>query len=599
MTLQGPLFGSVLSGQFGVNEIAPAITVGKFVGSLFTREKDSEIFQPLVKGYGIYLRRLSNYLYTDTLPDVKLDSVVGVATLLILILRYVEAAEDIVEDLQCLLKGEFGIIRGGRLEPTNSEPAMETLPFSIREPLRSYVRSVLDADADSPQHHRCIVWLSHLSLLVGNSRNLWSTSKYSRNDTADIAKGISVARTFQNPPSEIAKPRVTALHGGSAEISRIIARRLLCDRPAEDCLLLSGTRHILARKAAEGFHNVYKYKDYKTIDAKLAETSINPILVAFTIGCMKSLISNAPRKISTYAMTLGEGYGPDSGHLYFLNFCERLITTRNSLEELLYTASTIWGGLVPQMAFPKGRLLGIVCPEITILLDILYDPKSVAKNGLSKGIMGIYEGSVPILPQDPFHGAIMAGDVNLEHVYSTVDASKNKLPQSRSFRVQSPESNLIFTVEPFTRANGSLSAILCGWQAGDVAFQLNPYNFFHNLIYKRKLELADAEPRMRQSTHIARNLRIAESRDVVYINGAGLVYLQYLGPDGVVAIIDTGARLDWQVAAAGCVRPGDAIMVVEESDGNLLRGSEFDLMRVSARSCLIFCCGDWRPNDED
>ena len=202
MTLQGPGGAGQLSFQLGVNEIASAITVGKFVGSLFTRPKDAEIFPPLEQGFDIYLRRVPEWLQyisfkrsgtvlgsgqkklavKDTLPGLTLESVVGIATFLVLILRYVETAEDIVDYLQNLLKGEYGIVCGGKLESVGNEPPMASLPFSIREPLRSYVRGVLDADADSSQHHRCLSWLSRLSLLVGNTKDLLSTSVYSHTD---------------------------------------------------------------------------------------------------------------------------------------------------------------------------------------------------------------------------------------------------------------------------------------------------------------------------------------------------------------------------------------------------------------------------------
>jgi hypothetical protein len=750
MTLQGPLPYGQLSYQLGVNEIASVITVGKYVGSLWTRKRDAVIFDALVEKYEIFMRRIPDYLAAvtfsrsgtalgagqrriavpDTLPDIQLNSIDGIATFVILVLRYVESPEDIVDHLQRLLKGEYAIICGGMLESSESEPPMASLPFSIRENLRSYVRSVLDADADSPQHRRCLIWLSELSSLIGNARDLLRTSKYSRSEhrrfvkyllggrpsanglpanqfhtlalgTAmialaalanganislvcvtndgqrislpqdyrphtqeeplsvilwltdppkEVAQTLNVAQTFDNPSRGDLKPHALPVHGGSAEISRIMARRLSCDSlPPEDCLLLweegmtlglgmtwtvisndgnfnnnlrlrlskssmytdhsvlleplakkwysgprSDIRHDLARKAAGAFHNVYRYNDYENIDAKRAETSINLVLTAFAVGCLKKLFSNAPPRLSCYAIVFEDDENP----VRLLSFCDGLITTGYTLTELMHIAGSVWGGLVPHHSFPDARLVGIVCPEITILLDVLHDPKSLAKNGLAKGIMSLFEGSVPIIPQDPFHGAVIAGDPNQDQVYSTVDDRKNSLPHSTSGRTQPPEFNLIFTVEPFVQPGGSLSAILCAWGAGDVAFQLNPYNVFHNLIYKRKLESADEGLRQRELSAIRSQLREPEILTTAYINRATLMNLQYLQVKGCGAIIDSGPIVDWQIAAAGCVLPGFAIMVVEESDHELLQTGRFDLKRLTAGTCLISCCGDYHPSSD-
>jgi len=72
------------------------------------------------------------------LPNIKLSSVTRIATFVILILRYVETPDDIVDYIQALLKGEFGTIRGGQLEPK------ETLLYAIS----TYITGILDADAD-------------------------------------------------------------------------------------------------------------------------------------------------------------------------------------------------------------------------------------------------------------------------------------------------------------------------------------------------------------------------------------------------------------------------------------------------------------------
>lgn len=138
----------------------------------------------------------------------------------------------------------------------------------------------------------------------------------------------------------------------------------------------------------------------------------------------------------------------------------------NEVFDRLCIAGSVWGGLTYQMGFPDGRLVGIVCPEVTILLDVLDDPMRIAEHGLGKGMMSLHEDSVPVLPRDPLHGAIFAGNPNPNEVYTTVSAP---MEQTR----QSEVSKVIFTWEPFAQANAPLSAIICGWESGDVAFELD------------------------------------------------------------------------------------------------------------------------------
>lgn len=129
-----------------------------------------------------------------------------------------------MEYLQRLLKGGYHVVCGGMLEPSGPQLPMASLPFSIRENLRSYVRAVLDADADSPPHHRCLGWLSHLSLLVGNARDPSSTSKYSRAEhrrflrylLGHCSSGDSLPdNQFQTLATGVAMIALTALANGA------------------------------------------------------------------------------------------------------------------------------------------------------------------------------------------------------------------------------------------------------------------------------------------------------------------------------------------------------------------------------------------------
>jgi len=60
--------GKIIQTQFRLAEISSAITIGKVVGTIITREQDATIWKPLSLQYGIRFTRLPNYL-----DHVKLD----------------------------------------------------------------------------------------------------------------------------------------------------------------------------------------------------------------------------------------------------------------------------------------------------------------------------------------------------------------------------------------------------------------------------------------------------------------------------------------------------------------------------------------------
>ena len=91
--------------------------------------------------------------------------------------------------------------------------------------------------------------------------------------------------------------------------------------------------------------------------------------------------------------------------------------------------------------------------------NILVDPKAVALYRLSKGLMTLYEGSVPLLPRDPTSGYVFAG-------------------------AASPCTRLILTLEPFS-IDGAPSVVLCVWYGGHVALQLDLKRVYCNVMADR------------------------------------------------------------------------------------------------------------------
>lgn len=109
----------------------------------------------------------------------------GVATVVVLVLRYVESLQDIVEDVEGLLSGKFAIVKGGLLtadeapvvDRANPQGQTTLLVTCYSAVLR---KGVIEADAYSPMRNRCMTCMSQLTKLVGSARSIQSSFKYVR-----------------------------------------------------------------------------------------------------------------------------------------------------------------------------------------------------------------------------------------------------------------------------------------------------------------------------------------------------------------------------------------------------------------------------------
>ncbi|PMD32175.1 hypothetical protein L207DRAFT_572434 [Hyaloscypha variabilis F] len=157
MTLVPSTLGQLIQTQLGVNELASAVVVGKAVGSLITRQSDASFFLPLQRKYGLFVRDIPKYLQSitfdrsgtilgdrqrripveNTLEGVKLDSVEGIATFMVLILRHVESPADIVDYLEDMLKGEFRLVGRAR----SDEASKDTVTARTRALLIPFART--------------------------------------------------------------------------------------------------------------------------------------------------------------------------------------------------------------------------------------------------------------------------------------------------------------------------------------------------------------------------------------------------------------------------------------------------------------------------
>ncbi|UZP37091.1 hypothetical protein NXS19_004907 [Fusarium pseudograminearum] len=201
MSLVLSRLGLLVSGGFTVNETASALTVGKIVGSVVSRHTDAGLFDAFIQQYGVRFTKLAPWLEDvqfdrsgtilggqlreipcqNTIFDVKLRTVEGVATFIVLVARYVESRQQLAKYVEDMIRGKYYIVSGGDLE-TREKDDLErvSMPYSSRILLQSFVNAVIDADARSPQHDRCRQLLGELTHVVGSAMFQKQTSKHAR-----------------------------------------------------------------------------------------------------------------------------------------------------------------------------------------------------------------------------------------------------------------------------------------------------------------------------------------------------------------------------------------------------------------------------------
>ena len=328
-------------------------------------------------------------------------------------------------------------------------------------------------------------------------------------------------------------------------------------------------RRMVPRTAANIFHQVFDYSDYRFIDESRFRSSMNLIFVSLTLGCLKALAKSSGRRSSVYAWTF-DCAGDDATTL--TQFCRTATQDGVTPSKLLWMAARIWGGSDDaHHGYTKlhERVLGIACPQLTIVSTVLSNPTELASFGLDYGLLSLQEGSIPMLPRDPRTGYIIAG---------SSPASREPRKKLTSNFVRSPPGvqppNIIHSLEPYPQ-QGSLSIILCVWHQGDVALELDLAIILINLTYHQKvfdgLGKRDPTKRAEQFQHIScQDLFTLGDFEVPLYHG----------------ILWTGSHTDWIITAMGCIRPGDVTIMKNEDD--VIKLYE-DQWRLSSRTVVVLC----------
>ena len=315
----------------------------------------------------------------------------------------------------------------------------------------------------------------------------------------------------------------------------------------------------LARKAAMIVHGVYKYREYG--HAEQFHAKMNVVLVAITVGCVKSQIRNPQNgnELESFAWTfdfrekavtscLGSFTGANP-----LALCESLPKAVN-VESLLEAAACIWGGSTLEYHGHRSlslNAIGIVCPHVTFVFDIVGNLERIAQYGITKPFISLYTGSMPILPQEPQTGFVVGGT-------SFRERDRRRIVEGERFDID-PEPTRhppIFTIELVNGGayDGNFCATICAWRHGEVFAELEPVTLLHNL----------SQPHNQLGELTKLNPPEYSARNFIELKCTTLQTLRHFQIDKAAGLIQTSLQWQWHVVAAGLVERGFVAIIDDE-----------------------------------
>lgn len=407
--------------QWGVNELASSLFVGKQVGTVLSRKSDTKIFRVLQTQYGVKVKSIPPWM--ESLDLNRNFSVLGEG------MRRIDGATSMEE---VSIHTGCGDVHGSLLPLCANHS--QTLRFSDSKETATYMSSDKSHSVETDAILTVFGGLLELvtavsSALDYNSTSLRGakTSMASRLREMGFDKGHSLSWAIKPMPNRLyplrfkllpAKPRV------EAEIA-LLAQRV---SKADERLTK------LPRDIAGIIDETYLWTSYTSPENEMEMTAAMYLVnVAMAVGSLHKMTQPLADGEFQYALNLKMVERDGS----LANLCPKGLTEGLSHQELLWAASTLWGGASPATqgyAVPKDSVQGIVAPHCIVILEIIRNPLRFVRDGVRGKVMTMCRGSVPLLPRDPNSGFVL-GRNNMDteserqevHVNDLADSDPGKL----------------------------------------------------------------------------------------------------------------------------------------------------------------------------
>ena len=325
----------------------------------------------------------------------------------------------------------------------------------------------------------------------------------------------------------------------------------------------------IARRIAQIIDEEYHLTDYDECDDKEEiQHGIQFIIIATAIGSLHTLVDNLEGDQQRYALNLdavsfpklhSSSFIPE--HVWvssgeFSSFLCKAVHQGIHHHEAIWAAALLWGGASNRSQGYRTadeRVLGVVAPQCTVISELLREPLLFATQGLRDKLLSIHRGSVLILPRDPKPGYVHPSKGPQRVRSAQIDCNVEGLGLSGRCG-----SELVITFEPDV-LDGSMASIFCGWLAGELVFELGPFEVLNNLLMRRYdpteiVACPNTLQPLRQGTAV-RNLGCQE------LAKRGRYY-----PHNGVVVLPTHADPAWLIAGAGCVERASAVVLTGEVD---------------------------------
>ena len=317
----------------------------------------------------------------------------------------------------------------------------------------------------------------------------------------------------------------------------------------------------IARRTAQLIDEEYLLTDYDDCHDKVEiQNGIQFVLIATAIGSLHTLVNNSEGDQSRYALNLDAISYPKSRGLAigrafvdsgaFSTLLALAIHQGVSHNEIILLAALLWGGASDHpwaYSAPNDRILGVVAPQCTIVLELIREPLLFATQGLRGNLLSIHRGSVPILPRHPQTGYVHASQLARRVKSCEIDCKVegSGLPGRCS-------RELVITFEPDV-LDGSMASIFCGWLAGELVLELDPLEVLSNLLIRRydQTEIV-TYPHVTSFYQQDTPVRHLSCQELAKRG-------RYYNDNGVI-VLSTHADPAWLIAGAACIRRGNAVV---------------------------------------
>jgi hypothetical protein len=442
------------------------------------------------------------------------------------------------------------------------------------------------ADEISADYGRNVIFggESEISLTAARELNYWNDKHIDMREhvsalwKAGISEGYSMVWKIKH--YEAAKDDTAVqttphvyfqLEAGSRVISGAHVQNLASTFAATDPRLQPDPRlKPVARVIAQIVHEQYRYSEYVDCPEKdMFLAAMEFVFIAMSVGCLHTL-TEIPSNNFTYALNLGclthrGSFAARSRSGELRDLISQALREGVSHTTLLWCAALVWGGASYESQGHnevRDRVIGVVAPHCTVLLEFIVNPTALAANGIKRKILSIHTGSVPLLCREPSSGFVIAAvDIATQRGRcKTIDCSV----EVQNTSSEPPRTDLVITLEPnLLSQNGAASSnyLVC-YDKGNLAFELDPLRAFSNLLLRRDDTFSsDGNPLPPSwcSAGIPWSRR-STRKEIRHLNHEELLeHASFCHENGRLKF-STGKKLGWAVACAGCSPLGQAVI---------------------------------------